>query len=117
MRTSNDAAEACREAESKILQAQEMLAGDARPETVEQCAAELAEAAELLRALDAAQGLDAEASASLERIRTAARQLGPQMQQASQLCLGWMQLRLGTGYTLKGSPVLAPPEAETLFEG
>lgn len=117
MRAKIHAAEACRAAETKILQAQEKLAGDARPETVEHCVTELAEAAELLRALDASQRLDAEASASLRNIRSTARQLGPQMQQASRLCLGWMQLRSGTGYTVQGSPVLAPHEAETLFEG
>jgi hypothetical protein len=115
MRTLNDAAESCRTAEAKIAQAQRMLAEDARLETVERCAAELDEAAELLRGL-LTQKLDAEAAGPLRSIQSAARALGLQIAHASQLCMGWMQLRRGTGYTAQGSPVLVPHEAETLFE-
>jgi len=115
MRTPENVAESCLAAEAKMLRAQELLAEDARLETVDLCVAELGEAAELLRGL-AGQAIDSEVSVSIHRIRNSARLLSLRIEHASRLCRGWIQRRLGTGYTAQGAPVLMPPEAETLFE-
>jgi len=115
MRTTEDVAESCLAAEAKISRAQQLLAEDARPENVDLCVAELGEVAELLRGLMDGS-LDADASLTIRRIQGSARRLNLQIQHASRLCLGWIQRRMGTGYTAQGAPVLMPPEAETLFE-
>ncbi|HEY4361267.1 MAG TPA: hypothetical protein VGN17_09870 [Bryobacteraceae bacterium] len=115
MRTTQNVAESCLAAEAKVSRAQQTLAEDARPETVDQCVAELAEVADLLRGLTK-DSFDADAFAILRGIHNSVQRLSLQIEHASRLCRGWIQRRLGTGYTAQGAPVLMPPESETLFE-
>ncbi len=81
--------------------------------------AELAEVAATLHALvkSGAQKWPPAAVDSFHKIRLATRALRPQIEQASKFCLGWIQIRSGTGYTRQGSPVFVESEATRSFEG
>jgi hypothetical protein len=113
---------ACRAAEAKIGEVQRLLR-DPRPETLDRAMADLAEVAAVLNTLAGsarqagAQKWNPAALASFHQIRLAARALRPQMEHASKFCLGWIQIRRGTGYTRQGSPVLVESEATSSFEG
>ena len=113
---------ACRAAEAKIGDVQKLLLNP-RPETLDRAMADLAEVAAILNTLvnSARQGDSRKwtpaALASFHQIRLAARALRPQIEHASKFCLGWIQIRSGTGYTRLGSPVFVESEARSSFEG
>jgi len=50
-------------------------------------------------------------------IRYRAGLLKLQFQHGSNYCMGLLQLRMGTGYSAEGLPVLIPTEARSSFEG
>jgi hypothetical protein len=53
----------------------------------------------------------------LQQIRHTARKLKIQFEYGSNYYMGLLQLRLGTGYSEKGRPVLIPSKARSCFEG
>jgi len=50
-------------------------------------------------------------------IRYRAGMLKLQFEHGSNYCMGILQLRMGTGYSAEGRPVLIPTEARSSFEG
>jgi hypothetical protein len=110
--------EACLHAEARIREAGQWLL-DVRPGSIDRCQSELQQVAAVLEGL-AAQGTfhaNPPLSSALLRIRRSAHALRFQIQYASNLYLGWIQLRLGAGYTKQGLPVLATNEPGCSFEG
>jgi len=109
--------EACQETENKIREAQRLMAG-ARPETLERCLTELGHAIAILEQLVAGNSRDwtPAVAASFYRIRSAAARLNQQIEHGSNVCLGWMQLRLSTGYTQQGRPEFARNRARNSIE-
>jgi hypothetical protein len=110
--------EACRAAEIKLRELQKALL-DPRPEVFEQCEAELGKVAGMLQPL-----ISSDASTwgpgvadRLREIKHATNRLRLQIDHGLNLCRGWIQLRMGTGYTQAGLPVFAGSEARSLFEG
>jgi hypothetical protein len=99
----NTAEEALREAGKLLL--------EARPEAVDRCQTALQRVAEILERLmgEGAPQADPLWSPSLLRIQQAASVLKLQIECASNLCSGWLQLSMGTGYTAQGLPVLNEP--------
>ena len=113
------ALDVCLQAEAKIHEARQRLL-DARPGDIEGCRNELNQAAAVLERLVSEGAFPASfpAWAALLRIRRSAHALKLQIEYASKLYCGWIQLRLGTGYTRQGLPVLATGEpGRCSFEG
>jgi hypothetical protein len=54
---------------------------------------------------------------ALQDIRRTAGKLKTQFEHGSNYCMGLLQIRLGTGYSELGLPVLAPTESRGSFEG
>ena|SRR5437879_2110259 len=109
--------EFCRLSETKLGEVQRLLL-DPRPEALNRCRTELREVMVMLEGLVSGGSLQQNpaVSSSLRQIRHAAQALRLQMEHASNLCLGWIQLRFGTGYSERGLPVLATAEARRSFE-
>jgi|SRR5271170_55822 len=109
--------EACLGAEVKLREARQFLL-DSRPEAVERCQSELQQVVAVLEKLVAAEPLQSNppASSALLRVRRLAHLLRLQIEFASNLCSGWIQLRLGAGYTEQGLPVLVRRESGSSFE-
>jgi hypothetical protein len=98
--------------EAGIREAGQLLL-DARPEAVDRCQAELQRVAETLERLVAEGTIaaDSRIAPALMRIRQSTGVLKVQTEYAANLWSGWLQLRLGTGYTDQGLPVLITGEA------
>ena len=88
---------------------------EARPEAVDRCQTALQRVVDILEAAHRGEnGLhrsDPLLSAALLRIRRSALGIQLQIEYASNLCSGWLQLRLGAGYTDQGLPVLVTDES------
>jgi hypothetical protein len=110
--------DACLLAEAKLLEVRKMLL-DPRPEAVDRCQSELHEVVTVLEQLISGGALpsDPGVSTALLGIRRLAQALKLQIGYASNLCFGWIQLRLGTGYTAQGLPVLIAGEPGSSYEG
>jgi len=54
---------------------------------------------------------------TLEGIRRMSGTLQAKFEHGSNYCMGLLQVRLGTGYSERGLPVLMPTEARSTFEG
>jgi hypothetical protein len=110
--------DSCLRAEAKIQEIRQMLL-DPRPDAVERCQNELQQVVSALEGLISKGpfSFDPPASSALLRIRRSAHALKLQIEVASNLCFGWIQLRLGTGYTAQGLPVLIASEPGSSFEG
>lgn len=110
--------DACLFAEAKLQEVRQLLL-DARPESVDRCQNELQQVATLLERFVSQGALRSNpgASTALLRIRQSASALKFQIEIASNLCFGWIQLRLGSGYTAQGLPVLIANEPASSFEG
>ena len=54
---------------------------------------------------------------ALQEIRRTASKLQARFEHGSNYCMGLLQVRLGTGYSEHGLPVLLPTEARGTFEG
>jgi hypothetical protein len=110
---------ACQEAEGKIQEARQWLL-DARPGAIDSCQSTLQQTIATLETLIAEKALqpDPAVSSALQSIRRSAHSLGQQIEFASNLYFGWIQLRLGAGYTQQGLPVFATSEpVSRSFEG
>ena len=109
----------CLHAEARIQEAGHLLL-DTRPEAVDRCQSELQQVAGVLEGL-VAEGMfraNPALSSALFRIRRSAHALKLQIELASNLYLGWIQLRSGAGYTEQGLPVLVTGEpGHCSFEG
>jgi hypothetical protein len=105
-------------AEAKLREVRQMLL-DARPEVVDRCQSELQQVVTALERLVSEGALQSNpgVSSALLRIRRSAHALKLQIEYASNLCFGWIQLRLGAGYTAQGLPVLMAREPGSSFEG
>jgi hypothetical protein len=84
---------------------------------------ELGRAAGLLEKLlesmtdDRAPRLNSSLRKAVQEIQRTAGELQPQFEHGSNVCMGLLQLRLGTGYSEHGLPVLMTTEARGTFEG
>lgn len=110
--------ESCQRVEA-VLREVRLLLRDPRPEILDQCRGELAEAAALLNSLVSA-GLASRNAAirrSLYEIKCEIRRLKPLIEHASNFCRGWIQGCLGTSYSEHGLPVLLAEQSTTCFEG
>jgi hypothetical protein len=109
--------ESCHAAEAKIQDVEKLLL-EPCPEILDRCEKELREVIGLLEGLVSAGKRDwtPEAVEGLYRIRRRAGTLRRQIEHASNLWAGWLQLRLGTGYTERGRPVFSGQEPGSTFE-
>jgi len=83
---------------------------------------ELGQAAAMLEGIhksmkDAGATADCGIRPSLEQIRRMGGTLQAKFEHGSNYCMGLLQVRLGTGYSEQGRPVLMPTEARGTFEG
>jgi len=109
--------DACRYTDTKLREVRRLLL-DTRPEAVERCQSELEQIVAVLEKL-VAEGdhpSDTAATAALTGIQGSARDLRLQIEYASNLCFGWIQLRLGAGYSRDGLPVLVTGEPGSSLE-
>ncbi|HEY1757509.1 MAG TPA: hypothetical protein VGG72_19205 [Bryobacteraceae bacterium] len=109
--------EACLEAEARLREAARCLL-DVRPEAVERCQDELQQVIAALEPFVSKGALQANprVASALLRIRWSAQALRLQIKFASNLYSGWVQLRLGTGYTRQGLPVFVTGAPGRSFE-
>jgi hypothetical protein len=109
----------CRDAVVRLQQMRQLLV-DPKPEVLERCQAELGRVTIALAALvsSGVTGASLELRNSLNEIKAIAGLLQTQIQHASNLCLGWNQLWLGTGagYTERGLPIAATGGSTRSFE-
>jgi hypothetical protein len=108
---------ACRAAEVMIQDVEQLLL-ESRPDVLDRCETKLREVTGILEGLISAGKRDwtPEAGAAFRRIKRAAGRLHQQVEHASNLWAGWLQLRLGTGYTDRGRPVFSRGEPGSAFE-
>jgi hypothetical protein len=109
--------ESCLAAEARI-QVVEKLLLEAHPDTLDQCETELREVTVILEELVSTGKRDwtPEYRAAFQRIQQTTGRLRRQVEHASNLWAGWLQLRLGTGYTERGRPVYSSREPGSNFE-
>jgi len=100
------ALESCRAAESRIREAQRFLL-TARKDDIERSMDELSQIAAILESLISGgpASLSPAMAPSLQRIQRTARDLLLQIGHATNLWQGWLQRKLGAGYTERGQPV------------
>jgi hypothetical protein len=101
-------------AHAKLREASELLLRPS-PATLGDCCALLSEVTGILEELMAAgtSELSPEFSKSLLPIRQAAQELQTQIQHGSRFCLGWLQVRMGVGYTQGGAPIMLETRSES----
>jgi hypothetical protein len=109
--------ESCQAAEAKIQEAQRLML-DPRPEAIERCLNELSQVIALMEKLTTGGSRDwtPEVHASFHRIKSAVDRLRLQIEHASNLCLGWLQVRFGAGYTRQGLPELAERDTKSSLD-
>ena len=108
--------ERCQAAEAKLEAISSQLL-DCRPETLEQCEADLHEIAAVLRdTLDSGAQPALADRGGLLSLRHKGALLGLQVQHAANLCQGLGQLRMSEGYTDQGRPVLPPSAPQASYE-
>jgi hypothetical protein len=116
----------CRAGEAKLEHVSNALL-DPRPEILDYCEAELQEVVAILTGEPAdpvaAPAVSDEPVAAdradrndLLRLRHRTRLLGMQVQNAVNLCQGWIQLDLSQGYTEQGRPAVPLSEPVASFE-
>ncbi len=95
-------------ARAKISDARELLLKP-NPGSLDGCRTSLGEVAQILQELVIAGpiGLTPDVIHSIRQIQVAARDLESQIQHGSRFCTGWLQMRLGMGYSDSGAPVMA----------
>jgi len=109
--------EHCTEAEARLRRMEAQLL-EFRPEAVDQCLAELPKVLESLQRWTALpEPVDAKDRVALKSLQQTAGRLRLHADFASNLCLGWIQLRLGVGYTNKGQPWVLGTEPNATYEG
>jgi hypothetical protein len=107
----------CLEAEARIRRIQETLIHP-QPELLDRCEAELRDVIDLLepRLAEMPAAPNGSDRVILIRLRRTVAQLGSQIAHASNLCQGWIQLRLSMGYTAQGQPALTIDQSKAAFE-
>jgi hypothetical protein len=116
----------CQAGEAKLEQVSNALL-DPRPEILDYCEAELQEVVAILTGepadsvaapvvSDVPVAADRADRNDLLRLRHRIRLLGMQVQNAVNLCQGWIQLDLSQGYTEQGTPAVPPSEPAASFE-
>jgi len=116
----------CQAGEAKLEQVSNALL-DPRPEILDYCEAELQEVVAILTGepadsvaapvvSDGPVAADRADRNDLLRLRHRIRLLGMQVQNAENLCQGWIQLDLSQGYTEQGTPAVPPSEPAASFE-
>jgi hypothetical protein len=115
--------ERCQAGEARLERVSNALL-DPRPEILDHCEAELQEVIAILEG-DPADALARPASPDrsvasdkndLLRLKRRIRLLALQVQNADNLCQGWVQLGLSQGYTDQGRPALPPGEPLASYE-
>jgi hypothetical protein len=108
------ALESCHATEARIQEVEKLL-WEPRPDVLERCEGELREVIILLHGLVTAgkRNWTPETAAAFQRIARSAGRLRRQVEHASNLWAGWLQLRLGTGYTESGRPVFSREPGST----
>jgi hypothetical protein len=110
-------AQHCQDAEVR-LQGLESTILEFRPESLDRCQDELRKIIETLQAWVAApEPVDDEDRQALLRVREARRRVAELAERGSKLCLGWAQLRLSSGYTNHGEPVVFEADPGPAYEG
>lgn len=118
----NPALESCERAETMLRNVQQRALNPGTGMLAE-CEIELGQVAAVLEALHVSmtEGSAARGNAAIRqallKIRRASGQLSAQFEHGSNYCMGWLQARLGTGYSEQGQPMLAPSAASSSFEG
>jgi hypothetical protein len=109
--------ESCRGAEARIHTVEKLLL-QPRPETLDQCETELREIILILQRLvsEGKRHWTPETGAAFRTIKQATGRLRRQIEHASNLWAGWLQLRMGIGYTERGRPVYSSAEPGSTFE-
>jgi hypothetical protein len=116
------ALETCQHVHSILHEAQQRVLGPGT-EMLAQWETELGRAAALLEALkesmteERAPRRNPAFRKAVQEIQRTAAGLQAQFEHGSNFCMGLLQLRLGTGYSEHGLPVLMPTEARGTFEG
>lgn len=109
--------ERCESAESSINFARKLLLTPS-PAALEECGHILSQVIETLEMLVAGSSRDWDplVHAAIHRIRFGVNGLRIQIGHGSNLIAGWMQLKMGEGYTRQGSPELAERQSKRLME-
>ena len=109
--------EVCLEAEARIRRIQETLI-DPQTELLDRCESALRDVIDLLepRLTEMPAGPNGPDRAALSQLRRTVAQLASQVALAANLCQGWAQLRLSTGYTAQGRPALTIEGSKATFE-
>ncbi len=120
------ALETCQRIETELRDLQQRVVVP-RAETLTECETQLGMIAASLETLRQSMRESSAASAlpqgnpslrlSIERIQRSAHMLKAQFEHGSNYCMGLLQLRLGTGYSEQGLPVLIPSQTRSCFEG
>lgn len=103
--------ERCQTGESKLELVSAALL-DPRPEILDTCESDLQEVIALLEGEPATLN----DKADLLRLQQRVGLLGLQVQQATNLCQGWLQLIVSSGYTDDGRPSVPPSEPSASYE-
>jgi|HubBroStandDraft_6_1064221.scaffolds.fasta_scaffold152992_3 hypothetical protein len=105
-------------AHAKLREASELLLRPC-PATLADSCSLLSEVTDILEELMAANAreksgeLSPEFAKSLLPIRQAAQELQVQIEHGSRFCLGWLQMRMGVGYTQGGAPIMLESRVES----
>ena len=103
--------ERCQAGETKMAQVSTALL-DPRPEMLDDCQTYLQEVIALLEG----ESPNSENKTDLLRLRSKIRLLDVQVQQATNLCQGLVQLGWSEGYTDQGTPAVTPSEPRSSYE-
>jgi len=109
--------ERCEAAENSINAARKLLLSPS-PAALEECLQILSQVIETLETLVAGSSRDWDplVHAAIRRIRFGVSGLRVQIGHGANLISGWMQLRMGEGYTRAGSPELTDQGSNRLLE-
>ena len=106
-------------ARSKISEAKNLLLQPSAG-SLDSCRTCLGDVAQILQELVIAQsgkdgpaGLTPDVIHSIRQIQLSARDLESQIQHGSRFCTGWLQMRLGMGYSDRGAPVMIETEGRS----
>jgi len=106
--------ERCQAGEAKLEQVSNALL-DLRPEMLDSCEAHLQEVIGLLQDEGGLRREPVDRT-DLLSLRQRVRLLALEVQQATNLCLGWAQLGTSQGYTDQGIPALPASEPRSSYE-
>ena len=107
--------ERCREAEARIRKLQVSITNPSAA-CLEACADELREVIRLLAEGERSCSIMPCDRLAVQQFKRTIRRLGSQLDHGSNLCLGWLQLCAGAGYTDQGRPLLSEVEVGAGYE-